>query len=599
MKNRNTILKTISASLALSILIGCSTVDMKKLAKEQKLTSVPDPLELHGDSVKFEISAVIPPKMLKKNKLYTVRTFYKSFDNTLTVGAVVFNGNDFPLAATEPPKLSKKFAFAYDDKIKKGDVFIEGEMSDINKIGKKTPQIPLVKGIITTSRLVKDVFPVAYADHGYDNREQLQPTVVQFYYPKRVSKLQPEEKKGNRAKFFEGFIASKYVTRTVNIIGTHSPEGAEMVNEKLSEERAIAIEKYYREMMKKFNYGTKADSISFVIKGKVKDWTDFKVKLDSNKTLTADQKAEITVLIDNPDGTFRQKELKLQGLKYYKVIEKQIYPTLRNARTEVLTVKPKKSDAQIFLTAMKIANGNAEPKDSLTPAELLYAATLTPTPEEKEKIYLAATKKLDSYEAYNNLGALILEKAIKEKDATRKGQLADDAIAKLEIAKNRQETGTVYLNLASAKLIKADKAGTAEAVAKAKSLGGSPEVTKGSNAIQGVLDIKAGNYESAMTNLNSAGNDVIVGYDKALALLLKKDLTSAKSAFDESLTADATNAYAFYCAAITAAKLNDADNMNKFLKEAFKLDDTLKNRALDDLEFVNYKENDKFKDALK
>jgi hypothetical protein len=47
---------------------------------------------------------------------------------------------------------------------------------------------------------------------------------------------------------------AKNVTRTVTITGTHSPEGAERINTKLSEERAAAIEKFYRAQMKKYDY---------------------------------------------------------------------------------------------------------------------------------------------------------------------------------------------------------------------------------------------------------------------------------------------------------------------------------------------------------
>jgi tetratricopeptide (TPR) repeat protein len=599
MKNLFRPVTSLFVPIAAVFMYGCSSVDMNKLAKEQLLKVNPSPLELHGDSVKFEVSVVVPVKMLKKNKIYNVNVAYKSFDTNLPLGKLSFDGNSFPLAATEPPKLSQKFAFGFDKKIQKGVVTVVGEMLDVNKNGKKTPALEIAKGIITTPLMVSNIYPIAYADHGYDTREELTPNTVDFFFKKRISKLDLKETKTERGKYFEKFIASKYVTRTVNIVGTHSPEGAETVNEKLSEERAIAIEKYYRAMMKKFNYGKKADSITFVIKGKVKDWTDFKTKLAENKKLTDDQKSEITSIIDGSEGTFRAKEMKLQKLKSYKIIEKEIYPSLRNARTEVLTVKTKKTDAQIFLLSMKAADGTAEAKDSLSGAELLYGATLTPLPDEKEKIYLAATKKLDNYEAYNNLGALYLEKAAKEKDATNMSALVNNALTKLEIAKNRQETGITYMNIATAKLMKGDKAGAAEATAKAKGLQGNADVSKGTNGIQGVLDIKAGNYESAVTNLNSAGSQPVVLYDKGLALLLKKDFTAAKATFDDAISADDKYAPAYYCAAINAARSNDADSMNKYLKMAFKYDDTLKSKAVEDLEFLNFRENEKFKDALK
>lgn len=588
----------IAASLSY-LLYSCAGTDMNKLAKEQKFNITPNPLELHGDSVILTIEALLPVKMLKKNKVYTATVTYKAFENKQSLGKIVFDGTDFPAANVEQPKITKKFSFGYDKVWKKGALYVMGEMADQNKIGKKTPEIEVCKGIITTPLLVKDVYPVSFAEHGYDNREKLSPTVVEFFFLKRSPKLDKKEISGNRGKFFEKFVASKYVTRTVNIVGTHSPEGFEAFNEKLSEQRAIAIEKYYREMMKKFNYGKKADSITFVVKGKVKDWSDFKVLLNSTLSgLNEADKSEILAIIDSEEGTFHQKELRLQKLKSYKKIEKVIYPKLRNARTEVLTVLEKKTDAQIFLIAKKIGDGTATKSDTLTKEELLYAATLTPLPEEKEMIYKAATKRDASYEAHNNLGALYLEQARKQEDKNLMMQLADKAIAQLEIAKNKKDGPEVYTNLAAAQLMKGNKSMAIEYNRKAMSLGGSPDVKKAMNGIQGVLDIKSGKYESATTNLNNAGDDAVVLYNKALALLLRKEYQTAKSAIEDALEANKEHALSYYIAAIIAAKLNDVESVKTNLKEAFKRDDSLKRIGLDDLEFMSIKDNPTFKEAF-
>lgn len=580
-------------------LVGCSAVDMKRLAKEQKLTVNPSPLELHGDSVKFDISCIVPVKMLKKNKKYVITTTYRSLDQKNSLGVLTFDSKDFPFAATQPPTLTKKFSFLYNKKLNRGDVFIMGQMLNINNSGKKTPEIDIAKGIITTSLLVKDVFPVVYTDHGYDSREQLTPNAIDFFFDKRISKLNVKETQTNRGKYFEKFISDKYITRTVNIIGTHSPEGIETLNEKLSEERAISIEKYYRSMMKKFDYGDKGDSISFIIKGKVKDWSDFKDKLSENKTLPDSSKATILSIVNAELGTFRDKELKLQTLKSYKIIEKEIYPSLRNARTEVYTVKAKKTDAQLFLIAKKIANNTNSKADTLTAAELLYSATLSPLADEKEAIYLAATKKLDSFEAHNNLGALYLEKALKEPNKSTKETLIENALSQFKIANNKIESGVSLLNISTCKLLLKDIDGAKETAALAKTKEANPDVIKGLNAIQGVLDIKAGKYDVAISNLSAAGTEPNVLYNKALALLLKKDYTAAKVAFEDAIQADEKNSLAYYCAAITASRSGDVESVKRYLKRAFALDVKLKNKCVEDLEFLAWRENDSYKDALK
>jgi hypothetical protein len=586
--------------LASLLISGCAGTDMNKLAKEQGLKATPSPLELRGDSVKFDLEGTLPVKILNKNKNYIISLDYQAFDNKVNLGVAEFVGAEFPNAATEQPKITRSFSFAYEDKLKSGFLVGTGEAGKPGGKFKKGPTVTITSGIITTPLLVMPIYPTAEADHGYDNREELQPTVVNFFFQKRISKLDPKEIKGTRGKYFENFIASKYVTRTVNIIGTHSPEGFEAFNERLSEERAVSIEKFYRETMKKYNYGKVADSINFVVKGKVKDWSDFKAQLDSLKSLKPEDKSEILAIIDGEEGTFHQKELKLQKLKSYKLIEKGIYPKLRNARTEVLTVKPKKSDATIFLLAQKLVAGTATKADLLTPQELLYAATLTPSPEEKEAILKAATKRDGSYEAHNNLGVLYLENAKKEPNAATKKELVEKAIAQLEIAINKNENGSeALLNYASAKSLQGDKAKVAEILEKAKSVQATSNVAKGLKGLQGIIDIKSGNYDQAISNLSGAGTDAEVTYNRGLAMLVNKDAKGAKSTIGEAIAANSNVALFYYVAAIAEARLNDIDGVSENLKKAFALDDSFKRKALEDLEFSQVNQNEKFKDALK
>lgn len=69
-----------SAALASLMLSGCALSTMIKMAKDQQVTVSPSPLEVHADSVRFEVSALLPVKMLKPNKVYTLNTYYQYGD---------------------------------------------------------------------------------------------------------------------------------------------------------------------------------------------------------------------------------------------------------------------------------------------------------------------------------------------------------------------------------------------------------------------------------------------------------------------------------------------------------------------------------------
>ncbi len=63
--------------------------------------------------------------------------------------------------------------------------------------------------------------------------------------------------------------------------------------------------------------------------------------------------------IVNGSGSFVEKEDKLHKLSSYDKVFKNIYPDLRAAKTEVLTVKQKKSDAEISVLAKQITKSEA------------------------------------------------------------------------------------------------------------------------------------------------------------------------------------------------------------------------------------------------
>jgi tetratricopeptide (TPR) repeat protein len=353
-------------------------------------------------------------------------------------------------------------------------------------------------------------------------------------------------------------------------------------------------------MMNQNNYSKGSqDSIRFVQKTVVKDWQMFKDTLNTDATLSVDEKKEILAVVNGPIVDFLEKEKELQKLKSYKYLSTKLYPRLRNARTEVFSVKVKKTDSQMAILAKAIIEGRAS-QDTLTSEELAYAATLTPDLKEKEAIYLACTKKSGNWQSYNNLGAIYLEMARKQYDQTKMLELADKALTQLLLSVKQKETGHAYANLASAYMMKSDKAKCTESATKAAALSQDEDIRKGVNSLRAVWEIKAGKYDNAVASLqNGKSDDSMVKFDLALALLLKKDYEKAKVAFDDATTANDKNAIAWYGAAITAARLKDGERLGNRLQKAISLDGNLRSKALEDLEFMNYWNTDAFKTAVK
>ncbi|QSE96013.1 tetratricopeptide repeat protein [Fulvivirga lutea] len=571
---------------------GCALNQMVKLAEDQNLTVTPNPLEVHADSVSFEMSANLPVKMLKKGKVYTLNTFYKYGDKEETLEPIQFKAEDYPNADSQQPKTTKNYTMAYSPAMKSGNLEVQGVASDPkNGKSKESSRLTVAPGVITTSKLVQSVYYPTYADHGYNNKEELIPTKVNFYFDQGRSVLKYSEQRSDRGKKLDAFIAAKNVTRTVTITGTHSPEGAERINSALAKDRAAAIESYYKKQMRKYDYKGMADSINFIAKDIVMDWKAFKDSLALYDGISSEEKSAYLDIV-NGAGSFEEKEDQLHKLPTYNKVLRELYPKLRTAKTEILTVKEKKTDAEISVLAKMVADGSA-PADTLSEEELMYSATLTPSLKEKEAIYKAATKKSGSWNAHNNLGATYIAMALEGDMAGN----ADKAQAQLEIAANKNASAEVHANLASVALMKGNAYKAADHLAKANGLSG--EKAEGVAGVSASVHIMIAKYPGAVSAASKAENTATNLFNKGLAQVLNKDYQNALTSFKEAGEKDANMGLAYYGAAIASARLGQDAGVIENLTKAVKATPSLKEDALKDLEFAKYATNEAFRNALK
>ena len=584
--------------LAFFTLTGCTLNKMVKMADEQELTVVPSPLELHGDSVTFTMSANLPVKMLKKGKEYIIKPFYVYNGQEKELENIVFRAEDFPNANEEQPRITRTLSFAYEPEMKNGELVVQGvARNPKNDKTKETERMKVAEGIITTSEMVQANYFSAYSAHGYNNQEELIPTVIGFFFPQGSSYLRPSEIRSERGDSLQNFIAEKNITRTVSITGTHSPEGSERINKNLSQDRAKRIEDYYRRNMRKYDYKGMADSINFILKPVVLEWEPFKAALEEYKGISQSQKQEMLSII-NGAGSFEEKEDRLQKVNGYRKVFNEIYPLLRTAKAEILTVKEKKTDAEIATLARQIANGTVS-ADTLSDEELAYAATLTPSLEEREKLYKAATKKSDSPEAHNNLGAVYLEMAAAATSDAQRNELIEKAVTQFELANRKKENAESYNNLAVAYYMQGNTNKAYESINKAESMQPGETTARGLRGVKGALEIARGNYDKAIQTLSNAEETAENLYNLGLAYLLKKDYNNALTNLNEAISMDAQMAKAFYAAAIANTRLGKENEAYSMLEKAVARDQELKRSALEDLEFSQYQENEKFRNTLR
>jgi tetratricopeptide (TPR) repeat protein len=306
----------------------------------------------------------------------------------------------------------------------------------------------------------------------------------------------------------------------------------------------------------------------------------------------ASQKEEIKNIINNGGGSFVEKEQQLAQLKSYKVIYNDIYPKLRIARTEILSSKAKKSEAEI--SAMSKEN-----MDKLSDMEILHAAEMTPDLTEKENIYLAAIKKNDTYAAHTNLAGVYIEKSLKASSEDEKAKLLENAMMHLETANRIQESAEANHNIGVISLIKGDIAKGMEYIQKASSMVSDDASQKVMNGVKGALEIRAGKYDAAVASLSNSAQTSDNAFNKGLAYVLKKDYTKAKTALKEAAELNANDAWIYYVSAIAAARMNEKSEVIAMLNKAVSMNADLKQKFVEDLEFKNFWNDTEVRDAVK
>ena len=597
MKNFN-ILKL---SLVVLILIsGCNPLKkMIALSEQQQINVNPNPIELAGSEVSFDVESTLPVGMLPKGTSYTLNF---DFEGT-QVGSVEFRASDYPNSTSSVSKNTKTITVAYDPSLMGGNpgkLNVKGT-AKVVATGKSldTESSDVADGVNTTITFTRATdIPTPTAYPGYTDAEETEVTTVDFYFNQGSSYLRGSEKKSDRGEQFSAFVAEKNMTKGVNITGAHSPEGSTKVNESLAGRRANAIEKYYRAEMDRYDYKDEAGEINFDLLPVVENWDALRRALRASTSLSREDRSQIGAII-NGGGSFVDKEKSLSKLSSYKTLMKEVYPDLRTARTEVTTVIEKKPNNEILAIAQNIVSGESS-SEALSHGELLFAGGLTPDLSEKAAIYGAAVKWGGTWQAHNDFGAVHIMLAKQEEEGSESQlKLLEAAKTQLDISNNKKENAESHLNLAAIAAMQYDWNLANEHINKAAGL----DLTYAEgmyNMAKGTILIPLGDYENALNHLNKVGQRGWAKWRKGIVQLMsynfdeaKKEMAALRKQFKESGWKE--NGGIDYVHAIISAREGDSNAVAENLKTALSKDENgmLKERLVNDVEFIN------FSDAVK
>ena len=568
--NKNRIMKNFTRLfvilLAAVLMSGCSSLDkMKKNANLVKYEITPKVLETHAGIVAAQVKATYPEKYFDKNTTLKVTPVLvyeggeTAFDELLFAQGEKVLANNKPVAWTGGT-VSWSGDVNYIPEMKVSEFLLRVEAERKGKTLAFDP-IKLADGVIATSTLVENhAMPISLKD----NYQRIVPEqkMADILYSINRADIRPAELKAEDIAALKDYIAlamqnERMEVKAVTNSSYASPDGPLALNEKLSEQRGKAAEKYLQKEYKKMPELTAL----FATQTTAEDWEGFKALVQESSV--ADKELILRVLSMYQDPVVREQEIKNMSAAYEALAE-EILPQLRRSKLIV--------DVNLIgLNDEEILNAIKTDPSVLSLEQMLYAATLTQDPAEMLKYYqLAAEKEPKCFRAWNNIGWTLLHMG-----------KTDEAVAALEKAKALKNDDTVKNNLGFAALLKGDIKASAEYFNSMSAA--TPESKFG----LGTIAIIEGKYDQAVNMLGDKPT-----MNLALAQLLKGDITKAKATMDA--VAPCKCGAPSYLKAVIAARQDNKDAVLNGLREAIGYNSDWKNYAMTDLEFSKYFTDDAF-----
>ncbi len=556
-------MRILSTLLATVLLAGCSLPKMIKTVEEINLAVTPSPVVLQGNDVTIDITGTFPPKYFAKKVTVEATPYLVWEGGEVAFESVNFQGEDAAGNGTVVSWENGK-SFNYTS-----TVTYVGEMKDNARLelrmsgaqGDKTGEfgaITMAKGVMATQDLIQpdEAFVIAP-----DNFQRVIRYVqdLTFNYGYQSSVVKSGEYRDEDWKATKDLFALAASADSVNVIGVTttsyaSPEGEISLNEDLAMDRAKSANKAVTRELGRKKLNMADDAVRAEPKGE--DWEGFKKAMRASDI--ADKDLILRVLEMYSDKNKREEEIK-NIAKTYKEIENNILPDLRRSQVDISYTVEGYTDEEL----VDLAKNNAA---ILTVEELLFAATLFDDLNDKLEVYQnTARVHADDYRGHNNVGVVLT-------DLGRMKQAEESFNAAKALASGN---GVVNTNLGAMARQNGDAEGAAAYYGKAS---GGAELSYN----KGVLAIAQGDYGRAISSMGGSAT-----LNLALAKILNGDANGARTTLQNS---DSDSAIADYLKAVCAARLDDAAGVRRHIREALNKDASLRNRALNDLEFRNHKE---------
>ena len=534
---------------AATLAVACASPEkMAKMASNVQVTCEPSVLEVVNGTIDPVVTVTYPKDYFNPKVILEVTPVIVYEGGEAAMKPFKYQGekvkDNYKVVSSEGQKVTERIHFDYVEGMEKSHLELRSRVL----AGKKSINLPTRKvadGANTTYMLVKRAGNVAFKK---DNYQEVIVTTAegQIKYKVNSSEVRNSELKGTSVKEFLAALDAananeRSTVKSTEIVAYASPEGAEKLNNKLSDNRSQSASKAWNKITKGH------DALDPSVKSVGEDWEGFQ-QLVSESNIE-DKELILRVLSMYSDPAVRENEIRNMS-QVFTALKGEVLPELRRARL-IANVETKNYTNEELLDILK----NNE--KILDEEALLRVASVAQDNAQKESIYQKAIERFNSSRAMYNLVALYLNEG--------KVSKAEAGLAELNAA------DPDVINAKGVVALRKDDFGTAESLFRKA---GTPEAKKN----LGIVLILTGQYEEAAQVLKDVDGCC---HNTVLAYILTDQLDKAME------SAHCGDPKVWYLKAIVAARQGKVSEMKTFLERAYK-NPSLQARAAKDIEFAAY-----------
>ncbi len=581
------------SAFAMVLMTACN----KELTQPENVVVNPSPLELKGGMIEATIKGTFPEKKFVKKGILVVTPVLK-YKGQETLGESVTYVGEKAKVNGKVVNYKKGGAYKQDFKCKfvpemaKSELFLRFT-AIVNKDTLEIPELKIADGVLATELLAMpmssdvsitnmgmlrpvdgDATSTFAAQSGTIGQmtpdmyqriiQETQEADIKFLIQQanlRSSETRSAEMKAFRAAIKAANDSANTEINNIEIAGYASPDGKTNLNQGLAEKRQAVAEKFLARQLKR-------DKVNATIESNItaEDWEGFQALMESSNIKDKELVLRVLSMYTDPE----EREAQIKNLAaVYSTIADEILPELRRARLILTTDIIGYSDEEILNLA-------ANTPDVLSLDELLYAAAISQTVENKKDIYSKVTVlHPNDYRAFNNIGLIYFQ----ENNLQAAGRSFEKALAiQPKNADVNYNAGLVALAIGDL-----DKAG--------QYLGKAAGTNADLNSAMGAYYTLRGEYKKAAQAYGQTPSNAA-----AVQQILNKDYAAARKTLAAIANPNGTTAY---LAAIVGARTNDRNAVYENLRKAIEKCETCKEKAANDIEFAKFADDATFLSIVK